>query len=152
MVNWRLLVVKSPGFDGGVRYEYQQSSIHGGGLDINYKVEQVFPGVKREVLSERAPVFKAGLARGQLRAHGPIAPVHAVEDGVYQVDQEDQGRPSGGEALVARAVVMLQVVALGLERILVFVLDFTLALVVAPLRESGCCSIDNTSTKAREPL
>ena len=78
MMNWRLLVVKSPGIDGGARHEYQHSSIHGGDLDINYKVEQVFPGVKREVLSERAPVLKAGLARGQLRAHGPIAPVYAA--------------------------------------------------------------------------
>lgn len=43
---------------------------------------------------------------------------------MYQVGQDDQGRQHGGQVLLAMAVVMLKVVALGLEGIVVFVLDF----------------------------
>ena len=72
-------------------------------------------------------MFEEGLSRGQLGAHRPIALVQAVEDGVYQVGEEDQGRQYGGQVLFAMAIIVFEVVALGLEGIVVFVLDFPAA-------------------------
>lgn len=69
--------------------------------------------------------------------HGPIALVQAVEDGVDQVGQEDQGRQHGGQVLLAMAIVVFEVVALGLERIVVFVLDFPAAAACGGDRDHG---------------
>ncbi len=65
-------------------------------------------------------MFEAGLARGQLDAQRPIALVQAVENGVYQIGQEDQGCQYGGQMRLAMAVVVLEVVALSLKETLIY--------------------------------
>lgn len=87
---------------------------------VEHNFKQVVPGVEGKILNERPQVFEAGLARGQLGAQRPIALVQAVENGVYQIGQEDQGSQYGGQMRLAMAVVVLEVVALSLKETLIY--------------------------------
>jgi len=63
---------------------------------VEHEVEEVVPGSEREVLNECPQMLEEGPSRGQLGAYGPIALVQAVENGMHQIGEDDQGRQQRG--------------------------------------------------------
>ena len=91
-----------------------------GGLEgLEHEVEQMVPGVKRQVLCQGTEVFEEGAPGGQAAADGLVALIEAIEHGMGEKRPERQAGEDGGEMLFAVAVVVLEAVALGLERLVV---------------------------------
>jgi hypothetical protein len=68
-------------------------------------------------------VFEEGATGGQVPADGLVALIGAIKQGREEKRQEREAGEDGGVMLFAVAVVMLEPVALGLEPIVVLVLD-----------------------------
>ena len=64
-------------------------------------------------MGERARVLEEGLPGRQVAAHRLVAGVEQIEDGVGEEGQQDQSGQQGGEMLLAVAVVVLEMIALG---------------------------------------
>jgi len=62
-----------------------------------------------------------------MRAHGPIVAVAQLQHRVGEKRQQNQARQNRGQMLLAVAIVVLEAVAFGLERIVVLVLDLPAA-------------------------
>ena len=62
-----------------------------------------------------------------MAADGLVALIEALEHGMGEKRQEREAGEDSGEMLFAMAIVVLEAVALGLERIVVFVLDLPAA-------------------------
>jgi hypothetical protein len=87
----------------------------------------VLPGIEWQVERQRTQVFEEGAPRRQLPAHALIALIVQIEQCVGEKRQQDEAREQVGQMLFAVAVVVLEAIALGLERIVVFVLDLPAA-------------------------
>ena len=68
-------------------------------------------------------MFEEGLAGGQFSPDQPVAPVAVGQEGVDEVREHVHGGQQRGKVLFPMAEVVLQVVALGLECVVVLVLD-----------------------------
>ena len=69
-------------------------------------------------------MFEEGAAGGQQAAHLGVTGVHPVQGGMDQEGQQDQGGEQVGQELFAVSEVVVEMVALGLEGVVVLVLDF----------------------------
>ena len=90
---------------------------------VHHEVHHGLPGGEAVVTQQGADVVEEGLARGQGRADEPIGVVAEGEEGVREQGEHVHGGEQRGEMFLAVAEVMLQMIALGFERVVVFVLD-----------------------------
>ncbi len=91
---------------------------------VGHERQQGLEAVEIQITGQCPDVLEKHPARGQRGAHRPIRPVIEFEDGVEQKSEQveaDQGR---GEMVVAVTEVVFQVIALGFQRVVVFILDF----------------------------
>ena len=88
---------------------------------FDHECHQGIPTVEAQIAGQSAQVVEKPFARQKL-TDAPVARIHQVQQGVKQEGQEIEGGQQGGEVLFAVTEVMVQMVTLGFERIVVFVL------------------------------
>ena len=106
--------------------------VHGGSTAIGqldfqpaqHEIEQGFETLEAEVARQRTKIIKKGLAAGQGGAQHLVFLVNQLLHGVQQEGQQVEGGQQGRQMLLAVAEIVRQMVALGFERVIVFVLDF----------------------------
>ena len=94
---------------------------------FEHEVPQRVPSLEAQVAGQGADVVEQALARGELLAQQPVLRVHPLQDGVGQEGQDDEAGQQGRQVLPAVAEGVLEVVALGLQGVVVLVLDFPAA-------------------------
>ena len=91
---------------------------------VQHEIHQRLPGLEAPVTGQGADVVEQALSRGQLLAQEPVVVVPPLQYGVGQQSQGDAAGQQGRQVLLAVAEIVLEVVALGLQRVVVLVLDF----------------------------
>ena len=89
----------------------------------HHKVHQGVPVGKEHIAGQGAQVIEEGLAGGQGGADEPVVFVGKGQEGVIEEGQDVHRRQQRGEMLLAVAEVVFEVIALGLERVVVLVFD-----------------------------
>jgi hypothetical protein len=88
-----------------------------------HKVHQSVPVGEKHVSGQGAQVVEEGFARRQGGADEPVVFVGQGQKGEIEEGQDVQGGQQRGELLLAVAEVVFEVIALGLERVVVLVFD-----------------------------
>lgn len=94
---------------------------------VQHEIHQRLPGLEAQVTGQGADVVEQALSRGQLLAQEPVFVVHPLQYGVGQKSQDDEAGQQGRQVLLAVAKVVREVVALGLQRVVVLVFDLPAA-------------------------
>ena len=117
------------GRDDGIRAQYDwgwpSGLLRGVGADFqaaHHEVHQRFPGFEVDVVHERADVLEEGFAGGQFGADEAVGLVAVGQEGVGEQGEHIHGGQQAGQMLLAVAEVVFEVVTLGLEGVVVFVL------------------------------
>jgi len=90
----------------------------------HHEIEQTLPTGKVHVAQECPDIIEEGLAGWQLGANPLIVLVGKGQESVEEKGQDIHGRKQRGKVLLAMTETMFQMIALGLEGVVVFVLDF----------------------------
>lgn len=94
---------------------------------LQHEIEPVFPTVETQITGQGPNSVEQALARRPLLAKPTIRIVYPLQYRVSEVRQDDEGRQQGGQMLLAMAVVVFEMIALGFERVVVFVFYFPAA-------------------------
>jgi hypothetical protein len=86
-----------------------------------HEAHEEIPVIERQVLQQGAQVFEEGAAGRQRGAHRGVRGVHPVQGGMDQEGQQDQGSEQVGRELFAVSEVVVEMVAIGLEGVVVLV-------------------------------
>jgi hypothetical protein len=92
----------------------------------------MLPGIKEQILGQGLNVLKEALAGASLLSDALVGGINEVQDGMEQESENVEGEQRHGEVVLAMTKIMLQVIALGFEDIVVFILAF-------PSGPSGMC-------------
>jgi hypothetical protein len=91
---------------------------------FQHEFHQRLPRLEAQVTGQGAGVVEQALSRGQMLAQEPVFVLHPLQHGVDQEGQDDGAGQQGRQVLPAVAEIVLEVIALGLQRVVVLVLDF----------------------------
>ena len=89
-----------------------------------HKGHEMIPVIEWQIVQESSHMLEEGTARWQPATYRAIFQVKPVECCMHQEGHEDHSRQKIGQMLFSMSEAVLEMVALGFQRVVIFVLNF----------------------------
>lgn len=96
--------------------------------------QNIIPRFEIIIAEQSFQILKEGTAPSEGLADGPLLFIDQIQNGVVQKDQQVQRKQERGEMLIAMSEVVFNMIALGLENIIILVFDLPAC---APIAHNG---------------